>query len=557
MIIKDLNESFCKIIFEENEDEINLKIKITNLLSVYVDGYQFTPAFRAGFWDGKKHFWKIKDGTLIFPKGLVTSLIQKLKKDNYNVKYNYETYNNISEKELNNFIKSLNLPFKPYDYQKTAVLKCLNEGRKICVMATSSGKTLSEYILIRYLQKQNLKGLLIVPNVSLVKQIVNDFKEYGIQEKEFDNFHVIYAGKAKHFEKQVTISTWQSLYKSPELFSALDYICIDEVHLAKAHVYEHIIIPSSINCKYRFGFTGTLPQSYADRMSITASIGKSEKIINAQGLIERGLATPVEIICLYINYNNEDKKIVRRFKNYQNEMKFIENHKQRNEFTSKLANQVSKLGNTLLLFKKIDHGKLLLKNLLKIKFHKDNIKILEKITPKIIKEKYQEWESNKDINFYYNGNIDKEKIIKILKDKDLNFLNNIYSLQDYNIYFVYGKIDAKQREFIRKILEEKQNAILVASYQTTSTGINIKNLHNIIFGVGTKSSIRLNQSVGRGMRLFSSKKKIRIFDIVDDFSDIKNGKKRNINYALKHFDVRIESYLNSGFKILEKEIYLK
>jgi superfamily II DNA or RNA helicase len=426
-------------------------------------------------------------------------------------------------------------------------------------MATGSGKSLTIYLLMRYFQFKGLKGLLIVPSVSLVQQMSSDFLSYNMKKEDYQKMvHLISAGLPKHFNKDITISTWQSLYKNSELFNSLDYIIVDEAHGVKSNVFENIIIPSAINCGYRFGFTGTLPESFAERMTIVACLGKTEKIITPQGLIERGLATPVEIEMIFINYNNEDKKLVKRMK-YQDEIKFIESHNFRNNMIAKIALKVSKKGNTIVLFNTKKHGKLLLENIIRNKFNKNNIYLIDKLTPKYIKDSYEvfkeNFKENKDITIYFNGKIDKLKIKKVIQDEE--FINSFKSLEDLDIYFIYGDIDKNQREKIRQLLEKKKSAILVASYGTLSTGVNIKRIHNIILSATTKSFIRLNQSIGRGMRLHNEKEKIKIWDITDDFSKLlSNGKRQNLNYALKQSNERISQYLENGYPINEREFEL-
>lgn len=106
-------------------------------------------------------------------------------------------------------------------------------------------------------------------------------------------------------------------------------------------------------------------------------------------------------------------------------------------------------------------------------------------------------------------------------------------------------------------IEQKPAAVLIGSYNTMSTGVNIKRIHNIILATTTKSFIKLNQTVGRGMRLHEDKEKVCIYDITDDFSSMtKTGKRRNVNYALKHSEERINQYLDNGYPIAEKEIQL-
>ena len=98
------------------------------------------------------------------------------------------------------------------------------------------------------------------------------------------------------------------------------------------------------------------------------------------------------------------------------------------------------------------------------------------------------------------------------------------------MFFVSGKVHAKEREEIRKIVNKEKNAIIVASYGTFSTGINIENLSNIIFASPSKSRIRVLQSIGRQLRKSETKSKARLFDIADDLQ-IKSYK----NYTLKHY----------------------
>ena len=92
------------------------------------------------------------------------------------------------------------------------------------------------------------------------------------------------------------------------------------------------------------------------------------------------------------------------------------------------------------------------------------------------------------------------------------------------------------------MVEEGENVIVVASYGVFSTGINIKRLHNIVFGSPYKSQIKVLQSIGRGLRVADDKQQLNVFDIIDDLSY--NGRD---NYTLKHFGERINIYNEQGF----------
>tara|TARA_R100000027_G_C2234000_1_gene90011 strand:- start:563 stop:1117 length:555 start_codon:yes stop_codon:yes gene_type:complete len=114
--------------------------------------------------------------------------------------------------------------------------------------------------------------------------------------------------------------------------------------------------------------------------------------------------------------------------------------------------------------------------------------------------------------------------------------------KDKQVFFVYGGVEAHEREKIRAITEKSDNAIIIASYGTFSTGINIRNLHNIVFSSPSKSRIRNLQSIGRGLRLKDDNSEARLYDISDDLSY-----QEEENYTLSHFRERINIYNEEGF----------
>ena len=122
---------------------------------------------------------------------------------------------------------------------------------------------------------------------------------------------------------------------------------------------------------------------------------------------------------------------------------------------------------------------------------------------------------------------------------------NLYDVMkkfDRKVFFVYGKTDTQTRENIREITETEKNAIIVASYGTFSTGINIRNLHNIVFSSPSKSRIRVLQSIGRGLRVSTTKDSILVYDIADNLS---YGSWNNFTY--NHFQERINIYNEEEF----------
>ena len=104
------------------------------------------------------------------------------------------------------------------------------------------------------------------------------------------------------------------------------------------------------------------------------------------------------------------------------------------------------------------------------------------------------------------------------------------------------KRQAKTRDDIRGIVEKEKNAIIIASYGTFSTGINIRNINNVVFSSPSKSRIRILQSIGRGLRRSSIKDTIRLFDLSDDLSY-----KSKMNFTLNHFNERLNIYNEEQF----------
>jgi superfamily II DNA or RNA helicase len=113
---------------------------------------------------------------------------------------------------------------------------------------------------------------------------------------------------------------------------------------------------------------------------------------------------------------------------------------------------------------------------------------------------------------------------------------------DENVYFVYGGTNTSEREDIRSLVEKNTNSTTIASYGTFSTGINIRNINNIVLASPSKSKIRVLQSIGRGLRRSETKDSVLIYDIADDISY--NDRR---NFTLNHFAERLNIYNEEQF----------
>jgi superfamily II DNA or RNA helicase len=463
---------------------------IQEKFSFYVPNYRFQPKYQAGIWDGKIRLYSP------YRKKLYTGLLYKLnhycKNNNIDIKIDplVNQYNkDIDEQSFKEYVDNLNLhasgkPITPYDYQYIGAFHALKYSRATLLSPTASGKSLIVYMMSRYFQDNNdKKTLIVVPTTSLVAQLYSDFDDYASETDwtSEENCHQIYQGQKKVTNKDIVISTWQSIYKNQaKYFMQFDAVIVDECHQLKANSLTGIL--EKCQAKYKIGLTGTLDDAQAHELVIQGLLGPKKVLATTKELMEDGQVTDLNINILNLNYNEQDKKEVRtNHKKYQDEVNYIINHKKRNNFICNMANNFK--DNTLVLFLKIDHGKELKK-------------ILDEMVKKTGKQ----------------------------------------------VYLVYGDIKTDERERIRKLTEKSNDVIIVASYGTFSTGINIKNLHNIILASPTKSKIRVLQSIGRILRLYKNKFKAELYDIVDDFSH-----KSYRNYAVKHFAKRFSYYSKEKF----------
>jgi superfamily II DNA or RNA helicase len=281
-------------------------------------------------------------------------------------------------------------------------------------------------------------------------------------------------------DKRIVVSTWQSLYKMPKQFFE-DYGAVigDEAHLFKA-VSLTKIMTKLTDCKYRIGLTGTLDDSKTHKLVLTGLFGMVNKVVSTAELIERKQLANLKIKCLNLKYPETEAKKVYGVK-YFEELEYLTQNNARNKYIRNLTLALN--GNTLCLFQLVEkHGEILYKL------------IKEKVDPK------------------------------------------------RKVFFVYGGTETNDREQIRAITEKSDNAIIIASFGTFSTGINIRNLHNIVFSSPSKSPIRILQSIGRGLRVGDKKQSATVYDISDDLT-YKDKK----NFTLTHFQERVNIYNREGF----------
>lgn len=495
VIISKKNEVYAKVHCDRA-----IAQELSDFLTFFVPGYTFVPAYRNKIWDGKIRLLNLQTNLLYL--GLIPYIEEFCQSRDYTFEYDHtrpDLEDVFSVKLAKEFFTELKLhsrgnPIDVREHQIEAFVHAMQKRRALLLSPTASGKSLIIYLIFRQLlEYQELRGLIIVPTVNLVSQLFSDFEDYS-SENGFvvdDNVHKIYQGQSKETNKNLTISTWQSIFKQDkEYFDQFDYVICDEVHLAQANSIRDIMEKLS-ETKYRIGLTGTLSGMKTHKLVLEGLFGTVKKVISTKELIDKKELVDFNIKCLVLKHSDEVCKLMKSC-TYQEEIEYIITNELRNKFIKNLA--VSMNNNTLVLFQLVDkHGKIL-----------------------------------------------------------YNLIKNSKQIGDRKVFFVHGGTATDDRENIRKIVEEESNAIIVASFGVYSTGVNIRNLHNIIFASPSKSRVRNLQSIGRGLRQSEGKTKATLYDIADDMRHNKH-----VNFTLKHFSDRVKIYTEEHFKYKLYKINLK
>lgn len=302
----------------------------------------------------------------------------------------------------------------------------------------------------------------------------------------WNNVHKIYSGKEKSYNKPVIITTWQSIFREKELFEQFDCLMIDEAHGAAAKSVSDVAKKSK-NAEWRIGLSGTYHDNKANQMSVTGALGPLKIYADYKKLRDLGFLTNLRIETLILQYPPE---VVRgNFDINGNDYHKEVNFLNTLEARNKFITNIAKKlkKNTIILFTKRDHG---------------------------------------------------AELVRLLQGSKKR------------VYYIDGTVDVEERETIRKSLEKQNDVVLVASFGTFKMGVNVKNVHNVIFASNYKSKITVLQAIGRGLRALAGKNEVVIFDIVDNlihnYRD-RGTKKKYTNYSMRHHVERGKIYEKEGF----------
>jgi superfamily II DNA or RNA helicase len=464
-------------------------MEISEYFSFKPAGYEWSPAYKNRMWDGVIRLYQPLRPVLY------VGLFPRLKKFCEDRGYTLNAPDHLLHGEPTpedygyQLAKEVNCPFEPRDYQNQYVVDAIRDSRSLSLSPTSSGKSLIIYLIQQhYFRAFEHRTLIIVPTISLVHQMAGDFVDYGCDENDI---YKIQGGVDKNTNHPIVISTWQSLMKvGKDWLSQFKVALGDEAHLFQAKSLQKIM-EGLDECYYRHGFTGTLKseESKTHRLVLEGCFGSVRSHVTTKDLIDQGTVADFNIKAIVLAHSKEAKKafytefkkIKEPQKKYPAEREFLVNNHKRNMFIRNLLWSLEGQNN-LVLFDLVEkHGKML--------------------EPMLRKEGRE-------------------------------------------LHFIYGAVKGEERERIRHLVENdpiKQHDIL-ASYGTFSTGINLKKLDNIIFASGSKSEVKVLQSIGRALRKGNDADKATLYDITDDLT---HGSFEN--YTLLHFKKRIDIYGTQQF----------
>jgi len=372
----------------------------------------------------------------------------------------------------------IKLNYEPRDYQLESDTKALQYGHGVIVLPTSAGKTLTiALIAATAVAEHNFSVLILVPNIQLVEQTYNDFIEYGVHSDLISKW----TGNYEYKSTKIVIANNQILLSKTQDVSVLNtfhVIVCDEVHkIGTAEKISKLV--KGLTGIYKFGFTGSLPENNFDRWSINRIFGPViyEKL--SVELRQDKFISNVKVVGIEMEYKNIPEftrpSMAEPTAGYIEEIEWLHTNGYRNSIMAKLAKKLQT--NTLVLVDRIAHGEFLLE--------------------------------------FFKTHTNKQ------------------------IYFIQGSVEVEEREKMKQIMEQSTNVVCIAISNIFSTGISIKNLHNIIFASIGKARIKIIQSIGRSLRLHHTKQIATIFDIADTC----------LTYGFKHFEERKKVYQSENIPL--------
>lgn len=398
--------------------------------------------------------------------------------------------------------EDLSIDKEEYMYQQESVFKALNNRTARIEVATSGGKTFITYLYCKYIiehkdifkneENKNKRILIIVPSKTLCLQLINDFADYDSLNDRKITVETIFSGSKRLYDADVVCGTYQSLREYEEdYFDDFSVMICDELHGAKAFSIRNQIYNKLKYCEFIFGMTGTFPKyNSLDYIHIVSMFGPEIVNVSAMELIQSGVANPVKIKSIEINYFKDSVSSENAIKNIRE------------------------------LIPEDVFG-----------------------TDKYIAEKYyfQHNEKRTNIISKFLNTFNDNSIILVDTVEYCDLLYNQLTKECPNKTFaiIHGKIKDRE-DIIHEMKTSTENYVIIATFGTMSTGVSIKNLTNVYLVDCGKSDKRIRQSIGRAMRITEGKNNSMIIDFQDN---IKNST------FYKHSRERLSTYKEQKFPI--------
>jgi len=415
-----------------------------------------------------------------FDSGLLDNVTSVLDAHSFSYKVDMLVKDYFALKFGDDKLIELSIPYR--DFQSEAIRTAIAHRSGVILVGTGGGKTLLAGGLITNIRKHIGKPDAKVMVTVPTLQLVEQ------TSKDFEEYGLTditkWSGKNKlDRDANIIIAGTQYLVgKNTDLsiMADIDIFIIDETHVLRRQNQLNKIF-KFLDTPYKFGLTGTMPSEKIDQWNI---IGKIGSVLFEKKTDELKNDDYVSNFHIYILNINHGRKVFTSdpdapASKYLKELDFLINDTRRNDVITNLSLKLST--NTVIMVDRIING---------------------------------------------------DNILKKLQGKT-----------DRPVYFIQGSTELEDRETIRKLMEERSDVIVIASTKIFSTGINIPNLHNIIFASAGKAKIKIIQSIGRALRLHPTKELARIFDISD-----------NTHYANIHREERKKLYMKELYPYTEKNL---
>ena len=417
---------------------------------------------------------------------------------------------------------------QPYGYQIEGSFAVLKYRRGVAEMSTSAGKTLTSYLIFKYMLDHcdRTQMVFIVPNANLGKQTMDKFKMYDEKinpalKKDW-TFGIVGGGSNMHKVEQampnITFGTFQSLHKmSPEFYRSVTAVIGDECqHITAASMQK--VFQLSVNARYKIGMTGT---PHKDKGTIESFVSQSYMgpivyTLSSHDLIyNEGKATPIEVEAVELVHNN-----------YTGALTNLYNHR-----------AMRPVGDTRMAGMLYNEER---------EFIRSSVDRLYWICSRIAEADMNSLVLFSDVKSEYGRNI-----VKWLEENT-----------DKTVYYVDGETPPAERDKMKADFESDttNNSVFVATMGTFSEGVDLLRLWYIYLVETTKSERIVAQALGRGMRLFDGKEKVIVYDFRDNLNYKPKGvhvpASRSTCYMMKHAAERDKIYKKRKFPLKVTKVNL-